>query len=343
MKFSFLNMAGFLLVVIFSGSTAHAQKDTIITKQGALLIGSISSFVHGRLTLSTDYTYDAFPIKWSEVAMVKTQKQFKVFDRKGNILVGKIRMDTSIVPGIYIFTRDTAYFIPRKDIGQLSKYETNTFRDRFNWNIDVGFVKVKANNTRQLDLGTNIGYEAKRWELNLNYYSFASLVDTIMSSRGNLGLSISYFLPRNWFLVGNSSIFRSSEQQIDYRVNNAIGFGKYAIRKNNQLLRLFMGINNNQEKYTSSTEKFGSTEAFGSFRYEYYLPKGLNVVSDLVIFPSLTETNRVRSYFNIETRIKVIRHFHFGIGYTLNYDSKPPVNSSKSDYILNVKLGWSLK
>jgi putative salt-induced outer membrane protein YdiY len=103
-----------------------------------------------------------------------------------------------------------------------------------------------------------------------------------------------------------------------------------------------MGGTFNKEKYSSSLEEFTSAEAFGSIRYEYYPVKGMEFLADFILFPSLTESGRIRSYINTELKFTLIRHFKLGLVYTLNYDNKPPVSSSKSDYILNFKFGWTL-
>jgi putative salt-induced outer membrane protein YdiY len=192
-------------------------------------------------------------------------------------------------------------------------------------------------------MGTRVGYEAKKWVFLFDYSTFASIVDTIETSRGNLGLSAGYILPKNWFVNARTNFFSSSEQQLDYRFTNSIGLGKYIFRSTSHELRMLAGGSYNLEKFTISPEEFESAELFGSVHHLYTVIKGLNLLTDLVVSPSLTEDGRVRTYFSTEAKITVIRHFTFGISYTLNYDNRPPVESSRSDYIFNFKFGWSLR
>ena len=336
-----------LIVVLFTtlafGNNIYAQKDTIITKQGDILIGSITSVSHGIIYLSTVYSNDPISVKWTGISQIKSQREFKIFDKKGKLLIGSIRIDSTTDDNTWwVISKDTITAIQKKDISQISKYEHDKLRDKLKLNVDIGYIKTKANNSSQLSLGLGLGYEGKRWNLKFDYLSFASQTDTIITGRGNLGLTLTYILPQNWFAIGRSSFFSSTEQQLDSRITHSLGFGKYLIHQNNNQLRIYMGGTFNKEKYSSSLEEFTSAEAFGSIRYEYYPVKGMEFLADFILFPSLTESGRIRSYINTELKFTLIRHFKLGLVYTLNYDNKPPVSSSKSDYILNFKFGWTL-
>lgn len=326
------------------GKITYAQKkDTITTKQGDILIGNITSVNHGIVYLTTVYTNDPISVKWTGIAMIKSQKQFKIFDKKGRLIIGKIRIDSTTEDNTWsVITKDSTLRIMKKDISQISKYEDKKLRDKLALNVDIGYIRTKADNTSQLSLGLNFGYEAKRWNFKFDFLSFSSQVDTMINSRGNLGISATYTLPHNWFAIGRSSFFSSTEQQLDVRQTQSLGFGKYLVNQNNSQLRIYFGGTYNQEQYSTSLEKYKSAEAFGSIRYEYYPVKGIELLADFILFPSLTESGRIRSYLNTEIKFTIIRHFKLGLVYTLNYDNKPPVTSSKSDYILNFKFGWAL-
>lgn len=337
-KFYIINLLLVLHIQTF------AQNDTVITKQGLLLIGTIKSLSGSALMLSTSYTNDAISLKWEEVNLIKTAGLFKVMDKKGHLVIGRISMDTLHRNQFYITTGDDSVLVFKKnDIGQLSKYNPRSVRDKLDIKLDIGFITAKSNNTRQASIGIKLGYEAKKWLFAFDFNSFGSVVDTIQNSRGNIGLSAAYFLPQNWFLAVHSNFFSSTEQQLDLRGTQSIGFGKYLIRQVKHELRTYAGLNYNEEKFTKSEEQFKSSELFFNIHYFLNPVKGLDLRSDLAFNPSLTDKGRVRTYFFSEAKVTVIRHFNFGVSYTLNYDNKPPVLSEKSDYILNFKLGWSFQ
>ncbi len=322
---------------------ASAQNDSVFIKQGGMLVGTIKSLTGASLLFTTPYTNDPISIKWSEITAIKTGKLFKVMDTKGNIAIGTIILDSTNAGQFFIKTADTTLIFGKGNIGLITKYDPKNIRDKLDIQLDIGFVTAKANNARQLSLGTRVGYEARKWVFLFDYSTFASIVDNIETARGNLGLSAAYVLPRNWYITARSNFFSSTEQQLDYRSTNSFGVGKYIFRQANHELRSLAGGSYNLEKFTLSPEEFTSAELFGSIHYFYNATKGLKLLSDLVVSPSLTETGRVRTYFSAEAKVTVVRHFTFGISYTLNYDSHPPVESSKTDYIFNFKLGWSFR
>lgn len=344
MKSSILRHIVILTIILtFGTTTLYAQKDTIITKQGDVLIGSVTSVSNGIFYLSTVYSNDPIAVKWSGISQIKTQKEFKIFDKRGKLLIGSIHFDSTTDDNTWrVISNDTTIDIQKNDISQISKYEHDKLRDKLKLNVDIGYIRTKDNNSSQLSLGLGLGYEGKRWNLKMDYLSFASQVDTIITGRGNFGLALTYILPQNWFAIGRSSFFSSTQQQLDLRITHSLGLGKYLIHQNNNQLRVYLGGTYNKENFSSSLEEFTSVEAFGSIRYGYYPVKGMELNADFVLFPSLTESGRIRSYINTELKFMLIRHFKLSFVYTLNYDNKPPVSSSKSDYILNFKFGWEL-
>lgn len=340
MRLWFLNL---LLALLCLTKPVSAQTDTIYTRQGDMLVGSIKLLSGTSLFFSTTYTNEAISLKWTEITALKTTKQFKVMDKKGVLYIGRLSMDTAHAEQVLLKTADTTLTIKKNDIGQLSRYDPKNIKDKLTLKFDMGFITAKANNVRQLSFGTKLGYEAKKWQFGFDYFTFGSLVDTIISSRGSLGLGASYVLPKNWFLSGRLHWFSSTEQQLDMRAIQSMGIGKYVIRQNNQELRLFTGGSFNREKFTESEEQFSSAELFLSAHHLFKPVKGFDLLTDFVLSPSLSDEGRIRTYFNTEAKITVIRHFTFGLSYTLNHDSKPPVASSKTDFIFNFKLGWTLQ
>lgn len=343
MKFITIKHLFTILFFMWWAQNASAQNDSIFIKQGEMLVGTIKSLSGTALYFSTPFTNDPISLKWSEITAIKTTKLFKVMDTKGNLAIGRIILDSSNSTQFFIQTADTTLSFNKGDIGLITKYDPKNLKDKLDIHLDIGFVTAKANNARQLSLGTRVGYEAKKWVFLFDYSTFASIVDTIETARGSLGLSAGYILPKNWFINARTNFFSSTEQQLNYRFTNSIGVGKYIYRRATHELRTLAGGSYNQEKFTISPEEFTSAELFGSIHHLYTATKGLNLLTDLVVSPSLTDDGRVRTYFTTEAKVTVVRHFTFSISYTLNYDSKPPVESSKSDYIFNFKLGWSFR
>jgi hypothetical protein len=323
------------------GPRAFAQKDTVVMKKGDRMVGQLISLGHDILTLSTPYS-TGLPLQWDNVVYLVSENRFKILDKRGNLYVGRVKIDTVNKKNVAIISEKDTIHIARVDIASIDYYANSKLTDRLKMNADFGFTSIKASKSFTLSLSLGAAYQAKRWQLAFDYFSYASVTDTIHNAKGNIGLTVAYVLPANWFLVGKATIFTSTEQNLDHRYNYFLGGGSYFFRNINGYLSFSLGGTYNDELFTGSTQSFKSSEAFGNLHFEYALLKDINVVTDATGFPSLTESGRFRSAVKTDLMINFSTHFRTSLGFMLNTDSKPPVSSSRSDYIINLKLGWKL-
>ena len=63
----------------------------------------------------------------------------------------------------------------------------------------------------------------------------------------------------------------------------------------------------------------------------------------LASMPSITNAGRVRGDFNATLHWRLIegRNLWFDLTQAVNYDSRPPVNAPKTDYVTQSTLSWS--
>ncbi|MDP9076861.1 MAG: DUF481 domain-containing protein [Bacteroidota bacterium] len=322
--------------------TAFAQKDTVIMKQGDRLAGDITSVLNDVLTLKTDYASTPLSLKWTSIVYLESNKHFKIIDKNGLLYLAKIGIDYTNKGKVAIITDTTKMYIAVADVDQITNYENLKFADKFKLSVDVGYSRAKNKSSQQISIGLKLAYEAKRWDFGLNYYSYASVVDTAKSSRGNLDLTLKYILPKNWFLIAQAGLYANTEQLLDSRETLNAGIGRFISRNSSQLFFYYIGATKNREKYTGSPDDFHSAETFGTIHYEYSFPKGISTASDLSLYKSLTESGRFRSTFRTDLNLAFSTHFRTGFNLILNTDNKPPVTSNKTDYILNLKFGWML-
>ena len=72
------------------------------------------------------------------------------------------------------------------------------FWSQLYFSIDLGVDLTKANNFRQVSLRSNLGYMAKRWNLNASYNTLNSHQDEVEDIRkSDGGVSFKYFLPKD--------------------------------------------------------------------------------------------------------------------------------------------------
>ena len=86
-----------------------------------------------------------------------------------------------------------------------------------------------------------------------------------------------------------------------------------------------------------------SVEALFTTDYEFFTydtPK-TTLTTSLTIFPSLTESGRVRSNLDFALRRELIEDLFVEISIYDSYDSKPPENGEKNDYGIVTGLGYT--
>jgi Protein of unknown function, DUF481 len=343
-----MNLTKLLLLIslsvlsIFWSNLCFAQNDTVVVKQGDRLVGEMQSLDHDILLFKTAYADAPVSLKWSEVIFLHSKTKFKLQHNNGSVFVGRIELDTMNKSAfLKIISVDKVIEIKRGEIQTITKFDKK-LSDRLKIDADLGVVTTKANNSDQASLDLAVKYFAQRWEFDFDYAGYASTVDTIHTNRADLALTTKYNFPENWFLIVRLNSFTSTEQQIDYRVNYFAGTGKYILRGNKITLWGYAGGTYNREKFTISSEVFKTAEAFIGVHFEASLLKRLKIVSDFITYPSISDWGRIRLFSQTDIMVNFSTHFRFGLGYVINTDSKPPVYSSKSDYLFNAKLGWSL-
>jgi hypothetical protein len=265
-----------------------------------------------------------------------------LYDQVDRVYIGRIAIDTLHKKKLMLTQKDTVLLLDVTAIAELSidkKWELN---DHLQLEANIGYTLSKENSTHTGSFGTNIRYTTRRWNFTAEYEGFLSQVDSIDSKRGNFDGNVQYRLAHNWFVTGRAGVFYSSEQDINNRVTLYCGAGNYLLRRSNNSLYINGGGTFNREKYSTSKDKFVSWESFTGLKYEHNIHKGITALAELTVFPSLTQSDRIRTYSKEDLGYNISDHFNTGIQFLMNTDSKPPVASNKTDYIFSFRFGWHL-
>ena len=172
--------------------------------------------------------------------------------------------------------------------------------------------------------------------------------DTTPGWRGQVGASPEF--PRNDHADALScrrcgiALQRNDELGIDRRVLVSVGTGSEPIQSNRSVLRLVCGLALNSELAVDATETVESLEAVLTADYGLYIydsPK-TNLSSDVLFYPSLTDSGRRRVEFSATLRQELIRNLFLDIDYYTSYDSRPPAGEAANlDYGIVTSLGYS--
>lgn len=314
----------------------------------------------GVLTIKTEYSDSDFKVTWEEIRKIRSKEKYLITLSNGKRYNGalnsidtlKAEIDTydpeSFIRSIRGKKAETEQPLGGKETVNLAEIVylnalDDGFWSRLSANIDLGWSLTKANNLRQFNIRSGLGYLADRWKASSSYNSLRSTQDEVDDVKRTDGsFAFNYFLPKDWFLLYNFTYLSNTEQLIRSRVGNQIGLGKYLIHTNKTYFGFQAGINLNSESYFDDTPSRNSGEAMLGAELNLYDIGDLNLLTGVMAYPSFTEANRFRTDFKLDLKYDFFSDFYVKVGTTMNFDNQPVENGTKLDYVLQTTVGWEL-
>ena len=334
-----------LIVVLFLPSLnfSWAQQDTIYLNSGETIIGELKEMKRNVATIGTDFTENDLDIKWDKVKRLNTTSEYFITIISGNRYTGHLEsVDDNFVA--FINKGDTLRKAKTKDIISIRQIKSD-FMSRLDVSLSFGYNFTKANNLSQYSVRSNVGYKAERWLASARYNQIIATQDDIdRTQRLDANAVYNRFLKKNWFVLGEVNLLSNTSQNINLRTLGKFGLGKYLIRTNDRYWGLQAGISFNNESFSTETGNTSnnSTEAFLGTEVNLYDIGDFHMLSRVVVYPSLTESGRWRSDFNIDIKYDLPLDFYINLGFSLNYDNQPVQTGVDTDYIFQTTFGWSL-
>ncbi|MBN2172524.1 MAG: DUF481 domain-containing protein [Bacteroidales bacterium] len=336
MKYFFIS----IFLLLFSTQIIKAQSDSLIFKNGNYIVGKIKTLDRNILKIETDYSDDDFTIEWDGIKEIYTETYFLITVTDGSRYNGHLK---STSPDKVAILTDESQNIElnRMDIVILDDIDQG-FWSQVYASVDLGFDLTKANNFRQFSMRSNLGYIAKRWQLDANYNNLFSKQDEVDDiKRIDGGLTFKYFLPHDWYPLASVDFLSNTEQQLDLRTTGKLGMGKYVIHTNKSYWGFSAGANYNNENYTlDSIPDRESWEGFMGTELNLFNFGDLSLLTSFTAYPSFTESGRWRADYKFDAKYDLPLDFYIKFGFTLNYDNRPAPGSPETDYILHTGFGW---
>jgi hypothetical protein len=318
---------------------ASAQQDTLVFKNGDVMVGEIKSMDRGVAVVSTDYSDADFKVSWVEVARVFTTTTFLVMRSYDRRHYGSLHSTDEGRAQIRI-DRDSTVEVFLDEIVYLSPIEEN-FLDRLSASIDLGFSLTKANNLRQLSTRSTIGYRVERWSIDIALNSLSSSqTDVEPTQRTEGSLNYRYILPAPWYSVATVSALTNTEQKLDLRLNAQLAGARFFLRTNSAYLGMKIGLNRNIERYSSETDDRSTWEGLMGAELNLYGGGDLELLASVAAYPSFSEKGRWRADINTDLKYDLPFDFYINLGVSFNYDNRPAEGASETDYVLQSGFGW---
>ncbi len=331
----------FPLIILLLSQNIYAQSDSLIFKTGKYIVGEVKSMNRNVLMVETGYSDKDFAIEWDAVSEIYTVTYFLISLTNGGRYNGTLK---SSGPGKIVIITDEGQevevanneivFLDDKDKG---------FWNQVYFSIDLGLDLTKANNLAQFTTRSSLGYISDHWSIDGYFNTLSSTqdeVDDIRRTDGGIGYK--FFLPRDWYPLISFDFLSNTEQKLDLRTTWKLGMGKYVLQTNSAYWGFSLGANNNNEQFADETNDRNSWEGFIGTELNLFNIGDLNLLTKLMVYPSLTESGRVRTDFNFDLKYEFPfdDDFYIKIGTTVNYDNQPVTNASELDYVFHTGLGW---
>ena len=332
------------VVAPISASRAAPKTDVVYFNNGDRLTGEIKGLEKGRLELSTS-TAGTVNIEWDKIARIETGQYLDLETSSGAHYHGQVPGEQQ--PGsvrLGIDGEAAAEPLAMTDIVRIAPIEQGSLVKRLDGYLSMGFNYTKADNQTEFDFsgGVSSRNEFREWSLDgqatLNAQSTART-----TSMYDVTLANKRFMENRWFGQFFGSVQGNEELGLNIREILGAGIGRYVAQDMHHEWYLVAGLAYDREDFESQPIQ-NSLEGVLSTQYSFFqydTPKR-SIDLGLSVFPSLTESGRVRAEADIGWKIELVEDFFFDLSFYGSYDSDAdPAASSNSDYGVVTSLGYT--
>jgi len=333
-----LLLLGFLSLWAISGHAAP-KTDTVIFKNGDKLTGEFISMKRGRLSLNTDAA-GTIGIDWNKISNMVSDQVIQVEVAKGTRYFGKITPSEESST-IVVFTGSGRRTLEMKDVIRMDPIEGRGIR-ALDIDLALGYDFAKAGGVKQASIGIDMDY---RTLVNIESLRFSTQVTDSntqeSSKRTNLALSHTRLWNNRWFTTGELQFDQNDELGLDLRTSIGGSVGRYRVQSNSMLLSVNAGLQFSRENFTTNIEDIDSIEASFAVNWDWFLfdDPELDLSMTYKVFPSLTESGRIRSELDTTLSWEIIGDLKWALSYYGSWDNQPQSeDASTSDYGINTSL-----
>ena len=320
---------------------ARDKTDVITLKNGDRVTGEIKGLEYGQLQLSTD-DMGTINIEWEAIAQIDSNYVFDVEEIGGDRYSGIL--GTTPQGTVTVASAGGTPEIEHQRVTRVAQLESG-FWSRINGSFSAGYSFAKSSDVTVISGGFDSTYRGEdiAAALNIDVNSTTS-PEQGQQDRDKIAFTYQWLLENRNYWAGLASLERNEELGIDSRLQLGGGFGRYVHQTAHSELQAFAGATYTKEWVTGDEEGQDSAEGVlgGSWRiFRLNTPK-TTLTSQLVLYPSLTESGRYRGTADVSLRKEIIEDFFFELAFYYDYDSEPPGEATaKDDYSIVTSLGYT--
>lgn len=322
----------------------HTKTDILHMKNGDKITCEIKSLEHGVLTVKMDYVSSDVAINWEKVQRLESKQMFVLETRKGEYYAGAISTDAKEGDHVDVALGPSRHEIAQPQVVSVEQLGRN-FWGRMKGSIDYGFSFARSNKQTQSTLSLDLSSRTEKRYTTFAVDSLFSKTGDIPTNRHSASATFSNRLGYSaWSLAGISSLLKSDQQDLDLRTSFGAALQRKIIYTPTSSLTAMGGVVYTNEKYSTQIDgqnRFNSLEGVLGVQHAAYKFDAMEWLNTIWIYPSITDTGRVRSSLDSSLYYKLIGNFYIRLGVYGSYDTRPPANTPKSDYGVTTSFGWS--
>jgi putative salt-induced outer membrane protein YdiY len=337
-----------LLLIAWTGpSIARDKTDVVYLRNGDRVTCEIKNLERGRLQVSTDSMSTVY-IEWKDILRISSKELYIVELQDGSRLEGTLA-ETDAEGQLLLHDKDTdtgkEQVVAMTAVVWLDPLKLDSLRiKRWDGSVSAGFDTTKANNDTSLSASFDARRRAEDFQLNFNGSIYSRSQDgTEDSLRANVGGIYRGLLEDRWYWAGLGSLERNDELGIDLRTLGGAGYGRFLVQTGRALWSATAGLALVNEQRAGDEDAETNVEAFLSTDFEFFTydtPK-TTLNTYLIVFPSITDSGRVRANLDFSLRRELITDLFIELSVYDSYDSKPPEDGEKNDYGIVTGLGYT--
>lgn len=332
------------LALLLTCAAALADKtDVVEMRNGDRVTCEIKQLQRGRLKVSTDSMGTVY-IEWKDIARVTSKELYIIELQDGTRLDGTLASSAD-EHSLLLEHEGASQAVDMAAVIWLDPLKLDAaIIKRWDGSVSAGLDATKANHDTSVTASFDARRRAENFLLNFagSVYS-RSQDDADDSLRASFSAVYKGLMQDRWYWAGLGSVERNDELGIDMRSLAGTGVGRFLVQSGRSLWSLTGGLDVIHEQRAGEESSESNLEAFLNTDFEFFTydtPK-TTLTTGLTIYPSLTESGRVRSDLSFSWRQELITDLFVELSLYDSYDSDPPAEGEKNDYGIVTSLGYT--
>ncbi len=336
-----------LMLLLSNPLFGKRNDDVVVMTNGDKFTGEIKSLQYGELVFKSGYMKDSVHLDWKKVKTLQSKDTFIISLTNGTRVTGMISKEVTSAEDskdFKIVAKESATAVSTSDVIAIGQREAS-FWNQLTGSINYGFGFASGNKETNSSLSADVALRTTKNSVELATTSqFGSQTNAKNTNRFTFDSQYDRLLTEKWLAAGLFSLLKSNQQDLTLRSTYGGAFGWKLVQTDRTALTILGGGAFNHESYVprpgnepihnNAESLFGVT--FSTFRFNT-----LNLRSQTLAFPSLSDPGRLRLSSQSGIRIELMRNFNWNFDLYENYDTRPPVTAPKNDLGITTSIGWT--